>query len=169
LQSLATVLAYHNPDIILGLQRFWDLPAQEVEDLFQEVKKYLWLAARVRDAQPEGVPPELAFVSTPACRILDEFWHCFVLFTRDYETFCRTYLGGFLHHQPETTPEKREDIAARLESSPELREQEMQKQRVTLHFIVKELGEETLVKWFETIPARYTTAFLNAHRRPFDQ
>lgn len=31
---------------------------------------------------------------------LDEIWHTFILFTRDYYTFCLDGLGKFIHHIP---------------------------------------------------------------------
>lgn len=33
-------------------------------------------------------------------RQVDEFWHTFLLFTRDYDTYCEQFLGQKLHHQP---------------------------------------------------------------------
>ncbi|WP_020406821.1 glycine-rich domain-containing protein [Hahella ganghwensis] len=38
-------------------------------------------------------------VSMPS-QAVDVAWHEFILFTRAYETFCRRYLGRFLHHTP---------------------------------------------------------------------
>lgn len=39
------------------------------------------------------------FVSMPSAAV-DEAWHEFILFTRDYDAFCRQALGRFLHHTP---------------------------------------------------------------------
>jgi hypothetical protein len=39
------------------------------------------------------------YVSMPS-QAADDLWHEFILFTRDYETFCRTAFGRFLHHTP---------------------------------------------------------------------
>lgn len=39
------------------------------------------------------------FVSMPS-QIVDELWHEFILYTREYERFCRQAFGGFLHHRP---------------------------------------------------------------------
>lgn len=33
-------------------------------------------------------------------REVDEVWHTFILFTKDYAQFCEQTLGVFLHHQP---------------------------------------------------------------------
>jgi hypothetical protein len=32
--------------------------------------------------------------------IVDEAWHTFILFTEEYENFCRNIVGKFLHHRP---------------------------------------------------------------------
>lgn len=34
------------------------------------------------------------------CDEVDEVWHTFMLFTREYTNFCRTIAGGFIHHSP---------------------------------------------------------------------
>lgn len=39
------------------------------------------------------------FVSMPS-QIVDELWHEFILFTRDYEQFCKRAFGSFMHHTP---------------------------------------------------------------------
>ena len=39
------------------------------------------------------------FVSMPS-RLADELWHEFILYTREYNRFCRRAFGTFLHHTP---------------------------------------------------------------------
>lgn len=38
-------------------------------------------------------------VSMPS-QVADDLWHEFILYTREYERFCRGAFGGFLHHSP---------------------------------------------------------------------
>ena len=33
-------------------------------------------------------------------QVVDDAWHTFILFTRNYELFCRKAFGRFLHHTP---------------------------------------------------------------------
>lgn len=40
-----------------------------------------------------------AFVSMPS-QVADEVWHEFILYTKNYEHFCRRAFGRFLHHSP---------------------------------------------------------------------
>jgi hypothetical protein len=39
------------------------------------------------------------YVSMPS-QVADDLWHEFMLFTRNYEAFCKGAFGGFLHHTP---------------------------------------------------------------------
>src|SRR5882724_1809750 len=39
------------------------------------------------------------FVSMPS-QAVDDLWHELILYTREYESFCRKAFGGFLHHSP---------------------------------------------------------------------
>ena len=39
------------------------------------------------------------FVSMPS-RVADDLWHEFILYTREYQRFCRSAFGVFLHHMP---------------------------------------------------------------------
>jgi hypothetical protein len=38
-------------------------------------------------------------VSMPS-QVADDLWHEFILYTREYNAFCRRAFGGFLHHTP---------------------------------------------------------------------
>ena len=33
-------------------------------------------------------------------RVVDDLWHEFILYTRDYEQFCKRAFGHFMHHTP---------------------------------------------------------------------
>ncbi len=39
------------------------------------------------------------YVSMPS-QVADDLWHEFILFTRNYDAFCKGAFGGFLHHTP---------------------------------------------------------------------
>lgn len=43
-----------------------------------------------------------AYVSMPS-QVVDDLWHEFILFTKNYEAFCFKAFGGFLHHTPVAT------------------------------------------------------------------
>jgi hypothetical protein len=39
------------------------------------------------------------FVSMPS-QVVDDLWHEFILYTRNYQEFCKQAFGGFFHHTP---------------------------------------------------------------------
>lgn len=39
------------------------------------------------------------FVAMPS-QVVDDLWHEFILYTRNYDLFCQRAFGGFLHHTP---------------------------------------------------------------------
>ncbi|MFD6397538.1 glycine-rich domain-containing protein [Nocardia sp. NPDC060249] len=70
--------------------------------LFEDVKKFLLLGSLV-DASPAPSLP------------IDQMWHAFILFTKDYAEFCGK-VGGFIHHRPlPSTSEHQPPIEPTLE------------------------------------------------------
>ena len=43
---------------------------------------------------------------------LDEVWHAFILFTRDYAAFCQAAFGEFIHHVPRTSRDESPPVGA---------------------------------------------------------
>jgi len=50
---------------------------------------------------------------------VDELWHTFILFTKDYARFCLDITGAFIHHVPEVASG---DIEARIRSAEKMRD-----------------------------------------------
>lgn len=53
-----------------------------------ECKRFLYLAA---------IAPEMIIAPT---KPIDEYWHQFVLFSIEYEAFCKKFCSSFVHHNP---------------------------------------------------------------------
>lgn len=64
------------------------LELEVAERHFKETLRFLYLCG-VADF---GCVPSLA---------IDECWHNFILFTRDYAKFCRDHFARFIHHAPQ--------------------------------------------------------------------
>jgi len=95
LRDFRGALAYDAPFLIEKLitDQIVD-SAVEGETLFTEVKRYLVLTR---------LDPHISW-QMYSTRV-DAVWHQFVLFTREYASFCDRYLGGFAHHRPSNAPE----------------------------------------------------------------
>lgn len=85
------------------------------------IRSYQWppgLLDRLKKSHPTLTPDKLAlisqglkqfflahlmsgnkFVAMPS-RIVDDLWHEFILYTRDYKEFCVKAFGRFMHHTP---------------------------------------------------------------------
>ncbi|MGD8477272.1 MAG: hypothetical protein PVI98_08990 [Burkholderiales bacterium] len=68
-----------HPELTPGQQR----------QVFEGLRQWFMICNRAGDR----------FVSMPS-QVVDEAWHTFILFTRNYEQFCRKAFGRFLHHTP---------------------------------------------------------------------
>lgn len=66
----------------------------EARLLFRELKRWIVLS----ELHPQRSIP--MFSSR-----VDEAWHQFVLFTREYERFCQRFTARFIHHTPAEAPE----------------------------------------------------------------
>ena len=150
---LEALLAHEEPDIV---SRFTDLLAvdeEEARDIFQETKKFLYLSLHY----PVFVPDDLL--------VLDEMWHNFILFTPTYQAFCQTYFQRYLHHLPATRQEKAEQARLRAEHPAQSQQQYLSRLEALLEATYDHLGEETVRKWFEVYPERYSKPRLLALRK----
>ena len=133
--GLADLLSYRHEGVVNRFARIHGVSRERSEVLYVETLKWLWLARRAREAAPPGlvlsIPPEILGI--------DEMWHVFLLFTRDYTALCDAHLGGFVHHDPALGgPREAVDTAI---FATEL--------GAPYGFVHDELGEATLRAWFE--------------------
>jgi len=161
LRPLADVLAYANDEVVHRFLKLYRIPFREASDLFTETRRWLWALAR-SSQMADG--PRLAIYSHML--FIDEMWHNFVLFTKEYTRFCDDFLGGYIHHLP-MTREEQARLRARFRKNPRAAVKRSQREKLEqCDFIFHELGEGTLKRWYSDFPKRYTASFVNARRRP---
>jgi hypothetical protein len=153
--TLAHTLTYENEAVVLRFLETWEIPRAEADDLFEQTKRWLWLAATL-----EGTPRSTLII-TPSTKLIDEMWHTFMLFSREYAEFCEKFFGFFVHHRPTPRSEYLEQIA-RHELAPDAYRAE-QGARLEQQFavVLELLGEGTLVKWYSDYLERYSEARLH--------
>lgn len=81
--------SYQNEKVLYRCQTKLGLTKGQAELLFNDTKRFLFLAANFKDRGP--LSPSSA---------IDNGWHEFLMFTEEYQHFCNKYFGGFLHHRP---------------------------------------------------------------------
>lgn len=85
--NLALVLAFQFDPLVYRMVDKYKWNEAESRECFEDLKKFLYMAVM---ADKPVAPTEK----------LDEMWHNFILYTMDYDEFCRTRLGIFVHHRP---------------------------------------------------------------------
>lgn len=84
---LKPVVAYKNPEVVLRIAEKAECSPKAAEGLFEKMKQYLARSAVSRRRSSPSLDVDLA-------------WHEFLLFTIDYQLFCREHFGHFVHHVP---------------------------------------------------------------------
>lgn len=142
--QLENMLLYSNDDIISRFRDMYNVDEAEAEDLFKETRKFLFIC------QLKGIfiPDDLL--------ILDEMWHNFILFTKEYHSFCDKHFGRYFHHLPASKKEK-EDHKIKNKANPDATMEEyLQKMEHLMSIAYDHLGEETVIKWFTEYPIKYS-------------
>jgi len=134
------VLAYRHPGVVRRYAKEQHASREEAEEVFQETLKWLYLCGC-------GLGDGFACAMTPEIAKVDEMWHTFLMFTRDYAEFCERSFGFFLHHVPND-----DEDPAPAGGAEEVREQ-LGRQFGLVYDV---LGEDALKRWYEE--ERYAAA-----------
>lgn len=139
--DLKHLLNYKNNKIIARYHVDYPHATMPAEEAWQELMKFIWLCHKHKADKlsfPNDETLDFYCVIHIEMADIDNMWHTFLLFTRDYHEFCHTHLNGvFFHHDP--LPEQN------TPASEELYSLELSRY---LSYIHDHLGEETLLKWF---------------------
>lgn len=100
-----TALTYPMARIVDRYRRDQGVSAEVAALHERELRRYLYIAA----CHPGGRWPMVA--------LIDDLWHTFLIYTRDYQRFCDALGVPFLHHEPtDSTPDSavQQDAYARF-------------------------------------------------------
>jgi hypothetical protein len=144
--SLAQALEYRNDEITARFTRRYPVSRSEADELFEETKKLLWLGTHTHAPK---------FFVTEHILAIDEMWHNFICFTREYARYCETNFGGIAHHEP-TTDRERARRRVAFETNPERVTRSFDRSwRTQLTFIAARLGLATVKRWYGEYPIRF--------------
>ena len=152
-QQLKAILNYHNDDVISRFTDQFKISEAEAEDIFTETKKFLYLC------QLPGIfiPDELL--------IVDEMWHNFILFTKEYQQFCDRHFGRYFHHLPASKAEKENHKVEEAANPDRIREAFNQKLSIVISQAYDHLGPDTVIKWFNDYPVKYSKPIISSLRK----
>lgn len=93
--DIKKVMDYQMPNIIARYCKDYKVSADTAKIHEVELKRYLILAGDSDNGDGLGM------MSTE----VDNLWHTFLLFTKEYQAFCNEMFGKFIHHCPEIDKE----------------------------------------------------------------
>lgn len=150
---------YRNDGVVKKFRDKWSVSEQAASDIFEETKKFLFLADH---AQRRCITFEI----DESVLIIDKMWHTFILFTKEYSEFCDAFFGRMLHHIPFCRAhliEKIRDLSSHGISLSEYKRIRLQQQIDIIH---ETFGIETVRKWYVEFGNSYSLQKLNTLQRP---
>lgn len=93
--DIKKVMDYQMPHIIARYRKDYKVSADTAKIHEVELKRWLILAGDTSDGDSLGM------MSTE----VDNLWHTFLLFTKEYQAFCNDMFGKFIHHCPKIDKE----------------------------------------------------------------
>ena len=85
--SVVDVMSYQHRNLLRRMINKYGWSEPQAKKAFAEMKRFLSAAA----VAPKPISPS---------ETVDEIWHNFILFTKDYSEFCNKFFGKFIHHTP---------------------------------------------------------------------
>ncbi|ELR69395.1 hypothetical protein C900_05085 [Fulvivirga imtechensis AK7] len=151
--QLEQLLEYENEDVLSRFLDLYNVTEGEARDILKETLKFLYIS------QIPGVfiPDDLL--------VIDEMWHNLILFTPEYHKFSQKYFSQYFHHIPARKQEK-EDRRKSMDADPDkAKKAYLDKLEKLISVTYDHLGEDTVRKWFEEYPVKYSKEQLRILRK----
>jgi len=130
LPHLKRLLKYKNKQVVERYCNTYSKKKYYANKVFLELMKFFWLSQKTKLKKQY----ELVTIYPDMIHI-DNMWHTFVLFTKDYQKFCNNYFGTYIHHTPQSG-----------KAPP--RKLYNEKLSASISYVYDELGEKTVRFWF---------------------
>ena len=146
----SSFLDYRNEEVLSHFSSMYDLPEEEIEELFHETKKYI------------AICTQTGIYINDDMLIIEEMWHNFIAFTSAYTEFCRRFFNRFIHHTPPQKCNSIELLTLKTECNEKEKEEYLRKRELLMNTVYVLYGETTTVKWFKEYPEKYTKEYIKA-------
>lgn len=98
--SLLKILEYKHPAVIARFAKDFFCKTAEAEVIFSDLLRFFWASKQhsIDTVTRESNALDFIFIMDEEMKSIDQMWHVFLLYTKDYMDFCNKYFGEFLHH-----------------------------------------------------------------------
>lgn len=87
--AIEKVMDYPIPQVIARYRKDYKISEEDAKNHERELKRFFILAAKYPEENFEMFSADV-----------DNLWHTFLLFTKEYQKFCDEMFGTFIHHNP---------------------------------------------------------------------
>jgi len=146
--TLKELLEYKNSAVVNRFKKEFPKVDHRAEEIFTDLLRFFWGTKKHkldRTENPDCADLDFFFIMDDDMREIDQMWHVFLLYTRDYGEFCHKYFNEYLHHQPDLVP-LFETQGFRFETNLER----------FLNYSFEVFGENVIRRWFSNSLARVT-------------
>ncbi len=137
--NLIDLLTYRNNNVLNRYKKDYPNNKLSAEQAFEELMKFFWLNIQ-HEVDKKEFPhkKDLDFIVGihSEMKEIDDMWHTFLLFTKDYISFCKKYIGKYFHHTPSVDSKKITKEEFKIDFSR------------FLSYVYDHLKKETVEKWF---------------------
>jgi len=149
---------YQHEGVIAKFRDDWDVEEDEARDIFSEMKKFLYISEI-------GLQKSVQIEIDESTLIIDKMWHQFVLFTKDYDIFCKRFFGKMVHHAPFDAEQLAQWVNDSARNGMTLQEHKQMCLERQLNLIESAMGIETVKKWYVDYANKYSPKKMNALQR----
>lgn len=150
---------YQHDGVIRKFREEWNVDDQAL-DIFSEMKKFLYIS---EIGQQKNI---LIEIDEPT-QVIDRMWHHFILFTKDYQSFCNRFFGKMVHHAPFSPEQMAQAISDSARNGMTLDEYKQMCLAQQLRLIQSVMGIQTVKKWYVDYANIYSPGRMNLLQRDF--
>lgn len=99
-KHLKKTLEYKNKSVVLRFCTEYGFTQKNANLFFKDLLYFLWLTDWVKKQNRKNKTKKMFVGIRRSLMIIDEMWHTFVLYSRDYEDFCTHYFKEKIYHNP---------------------------------------------------------------------
>lgn len=85
---------------------------ENAQIIFKDLLRFFWASEKHfgdLQANPQKEEYQFVYIMDEAMKSIDQMWHIFLLYTKDYMDFCEQYFGEYIHHLPDIVPTMEQD------------------------------------------------------------
>lgn len=138
--TLDEILKYDNRPVVARFEKDFPNFRGEGGVIFKDLLRFFWASEKHeqdRKADSKNKHLDFVFIMDEAMKPIDQIWHVFLLYTKDYMDFCHKYFQEYIHHLPDIVPNMKHD-----EEKFEINLNRF------LNYNYDLLGEEVIKRWF---------------------